>query len=112
MFDMGLLDAVVVGRALWRPMVAWWQVFRQQHQIPLIGIGVSRDPPTRAAGHKGAGSGRLAPDRQGAARSVSFGGYWQPKYSVLNAKMVKAVQMLARTGHLPIRSILERSLAG
>ena len=27
----------------------------------------------------------------------SFGGYWQPKYSVPNAKMVEAVQMLART---------------
>ncbi|HEV7545981.1 MAG TPA: pyridoxal-phosphate dependent enzyme, partial [Reyranella sp.] len=25
------------------------------------------------------------------------GGYWQPKYSVPNAKMVEAVQMLART---------------
>jgi D-cysteine desulfhydrase len=30
-----------------------------------------------------------------AVRSV--GGYWQPKYSVPNAKMVEAVQMLART---------------
>src|SRR5438874_2494999 len=27
----------------------------------------------------------------------SVGGYWQPKYSVPNAKMVEAVQMLART---------------
>jgi D-cysteine desulfhydrase len=25
------------------------------------------------------------------------GGYWQPKYSVPNARMVEAVQMLART---------------
>jgi D-cysteine desulfhydrase len=28
---------------------------------------------------------------------VSVGGYWQPKYSVPNARMVEAVQMLART---------------
>ena len=27
----------------------------------------------------------------------SVGGYWQPKYSVPNARMVEAVQMLART---------------
>ena len=27
----------------------------------------------------------------------SVGGFWQPKYSVPNAKMVEAVQMLART---------------
>ena len=26
-----------------------------------------------------------------------IGGYWQPKYSVPNARMVEAVQMLART---------------
>jgi D-cysteine desulfhydrase len=28
---------------------------------------------------------------------VTHGGYWQPKYSIPNAKMVEAVQMLART---------------
>jgi D-cysteine desulfhydrase len=28
---------------------------------------------------------------------VSVGGYWQPKYSVPNAAMVEAVQLLART---------------
>ena len=28
---------------------------------------------------------------------VTVGGYWQPKYSVPNAKMVEAVQALART---------------
>ena len=28
---------------------------------------------------------------------VSVGGYWQPKYSIPNDKMVEAVQMLART---------------
>ena len=28
---------------------------------------------------------------------VSIGGYWQPKYSMPNARMVEAVQLLART---------------
>jgi D-cysteine desulfhydrase len=28
---------------------------------------------------------------------VSVGGYWQPKYSIPNDKMVEAVQLLART---------------
>ena len=28
---------------------------------------------------------------------VSVGGYWQPKYSVPNARMVEAVKMLARS---------------
>ena len=28
---------------------------------------------------------------------VSVGGFWQPKYSIPNEKMVEAVQMLART---------------
>jgi D-cysteine desulfhydrase len=28
---------------------------------------------------------------------VTHGGYWQPKYSIPNAKMVEAVQLLART---------------
>jgi D-cysteine desulfhydrase len=32
----------------------------------------------------------------------SVGGFWQPKYSVPNAKMVEAVQMLARTEAIPL----------
>jgi D-cysteine desulfhydrase len=30
------------------------------------------------------------------------GGFWQPKYSVPNAKMVEAVQLLARTEAIPL----------
>jgi D-cysteine desulfhydrase len=30
------------------------------------------------------------------------GGFWQPKYSVPNARMVEAVQMLARTEAIPL----------
>ena len=39
------------------------------------------------------GTGLTVPSE--AVRCV--GGYWQPKYSVPNARMVEAVQMLART---------------
>ena len=35
-----------------------------------------------------------------AVRSV--GGYWQPKYSVPNVRMIEAVQMLARTEGIPL----------
>ena len=33
---------------------------------------------------------------------VTDGGYWRPKYSVPNAKMVEAVQLLARTEAIPL----------
>jgi D-cysteine desulfhydrase len=69
--------------------------------VPIIGIGVSRDPADQAPlVHREAqavadllGLGlKVPPD---AVRCV--GGYWQPKYSVPNAGMVEAVQTLART---------------
>ncbi len=72
-----------------------------QIQIPIIGIGVSRDPETQEPlVHKEA---QAVMDLLGVPMTVpreavvSVGGYWQPKYSVPNAMMVEAVQMLART---------------
>ena len=72
-----------------------------QIHIPLIGIGVSRDPADQdPLVHKDAqavmdllGTGIQVPREA----VVTHGGYWQPKYSVPNAKMVEAVQLLART---------------
>ena len=69
--------------------------------MPIVGIGVSRDPADQEPlVQKEAqavcdllGVGLTVPRE--AVRSV--GGYWQPKYSVPNARMVEAVQMLART---------------
>ena len=69
--------------------------------LPIVGIGVSRDPADQAPlVHKEAqavcdllGLGLAVPAE--AVRCV--GGYWQPKYSVPNARMVEAVQLLART---------------
>lgn len=69
--------------------------------IPVVGIGVSRDPADQdPLVHREAqavadllGTGMTIPRE----KVLTFGEYWRPKYSVPNAKMVEAVQMLART---------------
>lgn len=100
--DMGVsFDAVIVGSGssgTHGGMAAGF--FGNNIKVPLIGIGVSRDPADQEPlVRKEAqaicdllGIGKI-PDS--AVKSV--GGFWQPKYSVPNAKMVEAVQMLART---------------
>jgi D-cysteine desulfhydrase len=101
-FDMGVsFDAVVVGSGssgTHGGMVAGF--FGNSIDIPLIGIGVSRDPADQEPlVHKEAQAVAdllgIGPIPRDAVKSV--GGYWQPKYSMPNAKMVEAVQMLART---------------
>jgi D-cysteine desulfhydrase len=70
-------------------------------KIPLVGIGVSRDPKDQnPLVHKEAQAimdlletGIEVP----AEAVVSFGDWWRPKYSVPNPAMVEAVQLLART---------------
>lgn len=69
--------------------------------VRLTGIGVSRDPEDQVplvlreaqAVHDLLGTGVDVP--RDAVTCV--GGYWQPKYSVPNQRMVEAVQWLART---------------
>ena len=69
--------------------------------IPVVGIGVSRDPADqeplvyKLAQDVAELLQMKTPIPRDAVHSV--GGYWQPKYSVPNAGMVEAVQMLART---------------
>jgi D-cysteine desulfhydrase len=69
--------------------------------IPLLGIGVSRDPDTQAPLVRK--EAQAVCDLLGLGLTVPpeavqcVGGYWQPKYSVPTAAMVEAVQMLART---------------
>jgi D-cysteine desulfhydrase len=70
-------------------------------QIPIVGIGVSRDPADQnPLVHREA---QAVADLLGlkmtvpAEAVVSFGDWWRPKYSVPNTAMVEAVQMLART---------------
>jgi D-cysteine desulfhydrase len=64
--------------------------------IPIVGIGVSQDPIV----HREAqaicdllGIGLQVPRES----VLTFGEYWRPKYSIPNARMVEAVQLLART---------------
>jgi D-cysteine desulfhydrase len=102
-YDMGLaFDKVIVGSGSSGTHGGMLAGFLGNHiHIPLIGIGVSRDPADQEPlVHKDAqavmdllGTGIQVPREA----VVTHGGYWQPKYSVPNAKMVEAVQMLART---------------
>ena len=70
-------------------------------QIPIVGIGVSRDPADQEPlVQKEAQAvadllnlGMVVPRES----VLSIGGYWQPKYSIPNQRMVEAVQLLART---------------
>jgi len=70
-------------------------------KIPIVGIGVSRDPADQEPlVYKEA---QAVADLMGLGLTipreavVSVGGFWQPKYSIPNEKMVEAVQLLART---------------
>ena len=74
--------------------------------VPILGVGVSRDPTDQVPlVHREAqavvdliGAGFVVPVE--AVRCI--GGYWQPKYSVPNARMVEAVLMLARSEGIPL----------
>jgi D-cysteine desulfhydrase len=102
-YDSGAaFDKVIVGSGSSGTHGGMLAGFLGNHiNIPLIGIGVSRDPADQdPLVHKDAqavmdllGTGIQVPREA----VVTHGGYWQPKYSIPNAKMVEAVQMLART---------------
>ena len=108
LFEMGLrIDRVVVGSGSSGTHGGLLAGFvGNRIDIPIIGIGVSRDPAdqeplvlreAQAVVDLLGLDLRIPPE---AVRSV--GGYWQPKYSVPNARMVEAVQMLARTEGIPL----------
>lgn len=102
MFEQGVaFDHVVVGSGssgTHGGLVAGFSALSMG--VPIIGIGVSRDPAqqeplVRAEANAICALLGLPPLPDEAVKTV--GGYWQPKYSVPNAGMVEAVQMLART---------------
>ncbi len=108
LFDQGVrIDRVVVGSGSsgnHGGMVAGF--LGNNIRIPIVGIGVSRDPADQEPlVHKEA---QAVMDLLGTGITVpreavqSIGGYWQPKYSVPNAAMVEAVQLLARTEGIPL----------
>ncbi len=101
-FDQGVcIDKIVVGSGSSGTHGGLLAGFLGNHiHIPLIGIGVSRDPADQnPLVHKEAQAvcdllelGITVPPEA----VVSHGDWWRPKYSVPNAAMVEAVQMLAR----------------
>lgn len=103
LFDMGQpMDYVVVGSGssgTHGGLVAGF--LGNNIRIPLVGIGVSRDPADQnPLVLKEAQSImdllqtgiRVPPEAV-----VSYGDWWRPKYSLPNPAMIEAVQMLART---------------
>ncbi len=78
--------------------------------MPITGIGVSRDPADQAPlVLKEARAVATLLGLDGAALPAEavqcVGGYWQPKYSLPNARMVEAVQALARTEALLLDAV-------
>jgi len=69
--------------------------------IPVVGIGVSRDPENQdpLVYNLALKTAERVGVKQDIPREavVTFGNYWRPKYSVPNNKMVEAVTMMART---------------
>ena len=69
--------------------------------IPVVGIGVSRDPNGQdpIVFGEAQATAELLGLRDVIRREdvLTFGSYWRPKYSVPNARMVEAVNLLART---------------
>ena len=103
LFDQGLqFDRIVVGSGSSGTHGGLVAGFLGNHiQIPILGIGVSRDPADQEPlVHREAQAVfDLLDVKSSVPREavVSVGGYWQPKYSVPNLRMVEAVQMAART---------------
>jgi D-cysteine desulfhydrase len=102
-FEQGLrFDRVVVGSGSSGTHGGLVAGFLGNHiDVPLLGIGVSRDPADQdPLVHREAQAVcdllglKLTVPREAV---VTRGGYWQPRYSVPNARMVEAVQLLART---------------
>lgn len=102
-FEMGLrFDAVVVGSGSSGTHGGLLVGFLGNGiDMPLLGVGVSRDPPDQVPvvrAEAQAVADLLDLGMTIPAEAVHcVGGYWQPKYSLPNDGMVEAVQMLART---------------
>ena len=102
-FDQNVqIDKVVVGSGSSGTHGGLLAGFLGNHiKIPLIGIGVSRDPADQNP--LVLKEAQAVCDLLGvkitvpADAVVSHGDWWRPKYSLPNPAMVEAVQMLART---------------
>ena len=103
LFDMGQpMDYVVVGSGssgTHGGLVAGF--LGNNIRIPLVGIGVSRDPadqnPLVLKEAQSIMDLLQTGIRVPPVAVVSYGDWWRPKYSLPNPAMIEAVQMLART---------------
>jgi D-cysteine desulfhydrase len=108
LFEQGLqIDRVVVGSGSSGTHGGLLAGFLGNHiNLPIVGIGVSRDPADQEplVFKEAQAVADLLQTGMTIPREavVSVGGYWQPKYSIPNAAMVEAVQMLARTEGIPL----------
>jgi len=108
MLELGLpIDRIVLGSGSSGTHGGMVAGFLGNHiQIPIVGIGVSRDPQDQEPLVLREAQAVL--DLLGVSITVpresvlSVGGYWQPKYSISNPGMVEAIQMLARTEGIPL----------
>src|SRR6185369_6217546 len=107
-FEQGVrIDKIVVGSGSSGTHGGLLAGFLGNHiDIPIIGIGTSRDPADQnPLVHAEAQAVAdllelgIAVPREAV---LTFGDWWRPKYSVPNARMVEAVQMLARTEAIPL----------
>lgn len=102
MFELGVaIDRVVLGSGSSGTHGGLLAGFLGNHlRIPITGIGVSReaaDQEPLVHRQAQAVADLLALGLEVPRDAVvSVGGYWQPKYSLPNRRMVEAVQMLAR----------------
>ena len=103
MFELGVsIDRVVLGSGSSGTHGGLLAGFLGNHlRIPVTGIGVSReaDDQEPLVHRQAQAVADLLQLDMVVPRDavVSVGGYWQPKYSVPNRRMVEAVQMLARS---------------
>ena len=107
-FDMGVhFDHLVVGSGssgTHAGLVAGLHGLNAR--MPVIGVGVSRDPEQQEplVYREALATCELLGIRTPLPREAvhTVGGYWQPKYSVPNRRMVEAVQMLAQLEAVPL----------
>ena len=118
-FDSGVhFDAIVVGSGSSGTnggLVAG--LFGVNVALPVIGIGVSRDPEQQEplVHAEAAATAELLGLRAEVPRAAvrCVGGCWQPKYSLPNRRMVEAVQLLARLEAVPLDpSYTGKAMAG
>ena len=98
----GQIDRVIVGSGSSGTLGGLLAGFLGNRiDIPILGIGVSRDPvdqdPLVLKETQAVLDLLGVPMSVAAGKVVTNGDYWRPKYSLPNRRMVEAVQLLAQT---------------